>query len=256
MQSGIFARILAVALTGTLASQQSVAQHATANDIADGARAYRDTCANCHGPDGNLIEGIDLGRGLYRRPLSDSELAEIILNGIPGTPMPPNPGMVPEQADKIVAYLRDLSAEFRDPAAGGDRIRGREIFFGEGECTECHAVLGTGARHGPDLSNIGRERRAIELEAALIDPGAVVQPTGRTYRVVSPGGEVVTGRLLNHDTFTVQIIDTDERLRSFDKASLADFGFVESTMPAYGEQLSGQEIADLVSFLVSLQEQE
>ena len=31
------------------------AQHATAFDIEDGGRAFRNTCANCHGPDGDQI---------------------------------------------------------------------------------------------------------------------------------------------------------------------------------------------------------
>jgi cytochrome c oxidase cbb3-type subunit III len=236
-------------------SRAAWAQHATANDIADGGRAYRDSCANCHGPDGDLIAGIDFGRGIFRRPLADEDIAAIIINGIPNTPMPATPSMSPEQAAKIVAYIRSLAEDVRDPAAAGDPGRGRSIFFGKGNCTDCHAVRGVGARHGPDLSSIGQERRAVELEASLLDPGAIVQPTGRSYRVVLPNGDVVNGRLLNHDTFTVQLIDTDEKLRSFVKADLRDYGFADSPMPSYRESLSGQEIADLVSYLVSLQGQ-
>ena len=69
------------------------AQHATAFDVEDGRRVYQSSCANCHGPDGNLIAGIDFGRGVYRRPLTDDELAGIIIDGIPNTPMPPTPTM-------------------------------------------------------------------------------------------------------------------------------------------------------------------
>jgi len=253
-------RTMVGAIIITAAGMQGVAgsaaaQHATANDIADGERAYGESCVVCHGPDGDLIAGIDLGRGLFRRPLTDEEITGIIINGIPDTPMPPTPGMTAEQAEKIVAYIRSLADDSRDPAAGGDTARGRSLFFGNGECAECHAVAGTGARHGPDLSAIGRERRAVELEASLLDPAAIVQPTGRTYRVVLPDGETVTGRLLNHDTFTVQLIDTDDRLRSFVKTDVAEHGFAETPMPSYRDTFSAGEIADLVSYLVSLQGQ-
>ena len=231
------------------------AQHATASDIADGERAFQDNCANCHGPDGNLIAGIDLGRGLMRRDYTDAELVGIIINGIPDTPMPPTPRMSEPQAERIVAYLREQAADATGPAIEGDIGRGRRLFFGDGGCADCHAVAGAGARHGPDLSNIGRERRALELEASLLDPAGVVLPTGRSYRVVTAAGEVVTGRLLNHDTFTVQLIDTNEKLRSFIKADLREHGFAPSSMPAYGDTLSAQQIADLVSFMVSLQGQ-
>ncbi len=71
----------------------SSAQHATAFDIENGARAYQGTCAACHGPDGNLIAGIDFGRGLFRRPYTDDEMARIIIGGIPNTPMAPSPAM-------------------------------------------------------------------------------------------------------------------------------------------------------------------
>jgi putative heme-binding domain-containing protein len=249
-----------LALSSTLAavgwfalSNPAAAQHATEDDIADGERAYGASCANCHGPDGNLIEGIDFGRGLLRRDYADAELVGIVLDGIPDTPMPPNPGMSREQAERIVAWLRAWPEQGGGAVLLGDRARGRELFFGEGGCLGCHAVRGVGARHGPDLSEIGRERSAAELETSLLDPAAEVQPTGRSYRVTLANGEVVTGRLMNHDTFTVQLLDTSDHLRSFVKRDLRDYGFVESPMPSYRGVLSGQEIADLVSYLTSLQ---
>jgi hypothetical protein len=80
-----------------------------------------------------------------------------------------------------------------------------------------------------------------------------VEPTGRTYRVTLADGEDVNGRLLNHDSFTVQLIDTDDRLRSFVKDELREHGFAASPMPSYRDTLTAPEIADLVSYLTSLQ---
>ena len=63
----------------------------------------------------------------------------------------------------------------------------------------------------------------------------------------------MTGRRLNEDTYTVQLIDDQERLRSFDKASLREFTvLMESPMPSYADQLTEQELADLLAYLVSL----
>jgi len=243
-----------VAIGGLIVfSASAEAQHATASDISDGERAFADNCANCHGPDGNLIAGIDLGRGMFRREYADAELVGIIMNGIPNTPMPATPRMTEAQAERIVAYLRSRATDATTPALVGDADRGRSLFFGRGDCLDCHAIRGVGSRHGPDLSNIGRERRAVEIEASLIDPAARVDPAGRSYRVVTADGAEVVGRLLNHDTFTVQMIDSDERLRSFVKDDLNEHGFAATSMPAYGDSMSTQEIADLVSFLVSMQ---
>ena len=229
-----------------------LAQHATAFDVEDGGRAFASNCAGCHGPDGNLIAGIDLGSGLFRRPLSDAEIVGIILNGIPNTPMPATPRMTEPQAVRIVAYLRASAESARSASAAGDPARGRRIFEGKGECADCHRVHGWGSRFGPDLSRIGLERRAAELELSLLDPEAEVQPTNRYYEVMTADGEKVTGRLLNHDTFTVQMLDADEQLRSFAKADLRRHGFIETPMPSYRNELDAQEITDVVSYLVSL----
>ena len=88
-------------------------------------------CANCHGPDGDVIAGIDLGRGQFRRPLTDDDLVRIIRTGIPNTPMPASP-MTVEQAQKIVAYLRARAAAARGSVVAGDAARGKAAFDGKG----------------------------------------------------------------------------------------------------------------------------
>ena len=229
----------------------ALAQHATAFDVQDGRRVYEGLCAACHGPDGNLIAGIDFSRGVFRRVFSDDELAATIMGGIPNTPMPPNPTMRPDEALRVVEYVRSMS-EGRDTKADGDARRGRALFEGKGECRDCHAVRGEGSRVGPDLTRIGLLRRAGELERSLLDPKAEVQPENRFYKVSPTNGQPVVGRLLNRDTFTVQLMDLDERLRSFQMADLRDHGFDDTPMPSARDKLSTQEIADVVSYLSSL----
>lgn len=244
---------LALCATSFVLITPASAQHATAYDVEDGARVFASICANCHGPDGNLILGIDLGRGQFRRSYTDNELANVISNGIPNTAMPPSPNLNEEQVERVVAYLRSNAEPRPTLTRAGDAVRGKALFEGRGECTECHRVGDNGSRTGPDLSRIGRLRRAVELEQSLLDPTAEVQANNRFYRVVTASGEEVTGRLLNHDTYNVQMLDWEERLRSFAKADLREAGFDETPMPSYAKKLNAQQIADLVTYLVSLQ---
>jgi putative heme-binding domain-containing protein len=227
------------------------AQHETAFDIEDGGRVYRQSCANCHGPDGNEIQGIDLGRAQFKSAKTDEDLVRIIRQGVPGTPMPAT-NMSEEQAKRVVAYLRSLAATKRSSSATGDAVRGKTVFESKGACASCHRVNGTGSRLGPDLSRIGQLRRSSDLERSLVEPNAEVLPAGRFYRVVTKDGATVTGRLLNIDTFTVQMMDTKEQLRSFVKATVREHGFIPSPMPSYRSSLTAQELADVVSYLVSL----
>ena len=138
------------------------------------------------------------------------------------------------------------------PPPPGDAANGKAIFEGKGQCTNCHRIKGNGSRFGPDLSEIGA-RRPDQLQTAILDPDAEVLPANRIYRVVDKSGAVTVGRLLNLDTFTVQMIDQKEQLRSFEKTNLREYGFVEkSPMPSYKGKLTDQEVADLVNYLYSL----
>jgi hypothetical protein len=99
---------------------------------------------------------------------------------------------------------------------------------------------------------VGRLRSAAELEVSLRAPERVVLPAHRFYRVVPRRGEPVSGRLLNQDAFSVQLLDTDEQLRSFATDTLREHGFIDPGMPSVEGLLSDQEVADLVAYLVSL----
>jgi cytochrome c oxidase cbb3-type subunit III len=243
--------IAVLTLSAWMTPSTVLAQHETAADLLDGERAYRQSCANCHGPDGDVIAGIDLGRGQFRRQLSDEDLVRIIRTGIPNTPMPAT-SMTVEQAQKIVAYLRATAATKRAGGVTGDGARGLAIFQGKGGCANCHSVSGSGSGVGPDLTRIGALRGALELQRALLEPAADVQAANRFYRVVLKDRTVVTGRLLTHDTFTVQLLDTKERLRSYVKSDLREHGFIDTPMPSYRSTMTAQEIADIVSYLISL----
>jgi putative heme-binding domain-containing protein len=246
----------AVLLTALIAAVSSrtplLAQHETASDLLDGERAFKQNCANCHGPDGDQIQGIDLGRGRFRRQMTDADLVGIIRNGIPNTPMPASSTMSVAQAQQIVAYLRSRAATTAVASVIGDAARGKALVASKGNCSSCHRIEGAGSRIGPDLSSIGAQRRAAELQRALIDPNADVQPQNRFYRVTLKDGTKVEGRLLGHDTFSVQLLDTREQLRSFAKSDLRDAAFIASPMPSYRDTLTPQEIADVVSYLSSL----
>jgi mono/diheme cytochrome c family protein len=63
----------------------------------------------------------------------------------------------------------------------------------------------------------------------------------------------VTGRRLNEDTYTVLLIDAQERLVSLLKADLREYTIIKtSPMPSYKDTLTPAERADLLAYLLSL----
>lgn len=217
-------------------------------DAEAGAARFVRTCAGCHGMDGDEVAGVDLASGQFRRVSTDEDLENIITNGIPGTAMPPT-GIGGSRAREIVAYLRFLSSR---PPLTGDAERGKAIVEGKGRCLNCHRIEGVGSRVGPDLSSVGVARHGAELRQALLEPDAEVLPENRFVRAVKQDGAAVTGRLLNHDVFTAQLITADG-LVSLDKSKLREFSFVEkSSMPSMQGRLTEEETTDVVRYLASL----
>jgi putative heme-binding domain-containing protein len=239
-------------VSALLAPGLAWAQHETAQDLLDGQRAYNDRgCANCHGPNGDLVPGINFSAGQFRRPMTDADLSGIIRKGIPNTPMPAS-NVTEAQAGQIVAYIRSLAAGKAAAVIKGDSARGKLVYDSKGSCASCHSIAGVGGRKAPDLGNVGQARRAPELERALLDPQADVQPNHRYYRVVLNDGTAVTGWLMGFDTFNIRMMDGKEQLRSFVKSDLRSHGFIESPMPSYKNTLTPQELADVVSYLSTL----
>src|SRR5205814_1414896 len=162
------------------------------------------SCSGCHGPDGISVPGVDLGHGRFKRASSDADLVRIIRQGIQGTAMPANEFLAVSDAEAIVAYLRSMASATSAISVPGDAVHGKALFEGRGGCLSCHQVGGKGSGFGPELSQVGLARRAVELERSLLDPDAEILPENRSVRVVTRHGVTHTGRLLNHDTFTVQ----------------------------------------------------
>jgi len=179
----------------------------------------------------------------------------IIQNGIPGTPMPPS-SYPAAQAQTIVAYIHSMkeSSTKAGTSLQGDPIRGKAIFESKGQCLNCHQVNDRGTSFlGPDLSNIGGTRRSVDLERSVVDPSAEVRPANRTVRIVSKDGTTILGRLLNQDTYSLQILAANGKLMSYSKADVREFEIMKtSPMPSYKDKLSDQELADLVSYLGTL----
>jgi cytochrome c oxidase cbb3-type subunit III len=255
LRLGLAACVLVFLATSVVrvATQGLSADHQYSSaDIEAGSRLYSAQCATCHGPNGDMVTGIDLRRGLFRRSVSDEDIASVVTTGIATSGMP-SFRLQPTELTAIVAFIRAGFDPTGTAAKVGNAARGRTLFAGKGACATCHRVNGVGPRSAPDLSDVGSVRTASTLQRTLLDPTAGMMPINRPVRIVTKDGATLRGRRLNEDTFTVQIIDESERLRSFVKADLRAFEVgTTSPMPAATTTLSPDEVADVLAYLLSL----
>ena len=230
---------------------------------------FRANCAFCHGLGAHGGgRGPDLTRTPKKHGDADAEIFNTINNGVPGTAMPPNGatqqgvGMTEEEIWQVVTYIR--SVEKKPGAITGDAKHGRELFYGNSGCATCHMFEGKGGRLGPDLTAAGTSRATEYLAESLRNPSRRLAEgiseamkefsvEYETVDAVTKDGTNLRGTLLNEDSFTIQFMDTREKVHSLDKASLKSLRKSrESLMPAYDEKaLPEKDLQDLLAFLVS-----
>jgi cytochrome c oxidase cbb3-type subunit 3 len=222
------------------------------SDIQYGAQIFATQCTACHGTSGDQIPGVNFRAGQFKRVVSDNDLRATITNGVPGTAMQPF-AFGASELTGIVSYLRNMNSFDARGLMVGNAANGQALFAGAGNCASCHAVNGKGPRVAPDLGDIGSLRTAELLHRTLLDPAASMLPANRSVHAVTKDGKIIDGRRLNEDTYTVQLIDEQERLVSLTKADLREFTVLKTTpMPSYKDKFSAQELADLEAYLLSL----
>ena len=91
-----------------------------------------------------------------------------------------------------------------------------------------------------------------QLERSIVDPSVEMAAEYRVYQVITKSNVTAKGTLLNQDTFSVQMRDNSDKLMSYWKQDLKEYGFLPSPMPSYRNVLTPQEIADVVAYLVSV----
>ena len=232
--------------------------------IAEGRDAYNRVCTACHGAEGTPGDrGPALaapGRRYVRQ--TDRDLFDAILKGIPGTPMP-SLGLSETDAWKVTAYVHGLRGTAIDTPAPGNVPHGEQIFWTKAECGNCHMLRGKGGLIGPDLTNIAGQRKLSSIRDALTKPRHRVYGDGgqiesilyplssyRTVRVVTRDGKTTRGVVKNEDSFSLQIMGTDNALHLFTRDELREVVDEPGLMPTdFDKRLSAEEFQDLMAFL-------
>jgi putative heme-binding domain-containing protein len=218
-----------------------------------GKAEFQKVCGNCYSVSMATSQRMD--RAQWTGVVND-----MVSRGAQGTQ---------QDLDNIIAYLTanygigkpvtaapaaapQASTPAATPLCEAEIVKATGLIKANG-CLLCHRIGDMGSYVGPNLSDIGASRSAEDIQAALVSPGKDVRPENRSVRLVTKDGRVVTGRILNQDGFSVQIIDSESQLRSIQKANLREFTIVTANpMPSYADRMSTQDIAGLVQYLTSL----
>lgn len=248
---------LILALAATLMAQHekdgdATKKHPFIGDpaaIDAGKKMFVNGCAACHGAEGQGGRGPNLRERVFWHPVEDQTLFDAIQKGIPGGM--PAANLPPDDAWRIVAFVRSLTAPAVEQKAPGSVANGEKLFAGKGGCLGCHRVGGQGGQLGPDLSNAGAMRAMPQLREAIVDPDADGAVGYRAVTVVLRNGQTLKGVARNRTNYSLQLQDAQGKLHLIDVGNVKEMTISKgSPMPKnYRERLTKQEVDDLVSFL-------
>ena len=151
---------------------------------------------------------------------------------------------------KQSAHLDELLAALKN----GDIRRGQAIFNSQkAACFSCHALGYQGGHVGPDLTSIGTVRTERDLLESIVYPSASFVRSFEPFIVTTKSDESYSGILRKDAADEVVLVTGPNAEARIARADIAEMrpGTV-SLMPAgLDEQLTRQELADLLAFLKS-----
>jgi cytochrome c oxidase cbb3-type subunit 3 len=224
-------------------------------DLAEGKATFRSNCAFCHGLTGAGGRGPALNTGRFLHGSTDEDLRNVIRNGVSGTTMPAFELLQPDDIEKVVVFIRSLSGSGGGGSAtvAGDIVKGRQVYERSG-CTGCHRIGTQGGVLGPELTRVGAGRPVDYLRESILNPSADVPDEFAAVTVVTRDGKRMSGIRINEDTFSLQLRDTSQNFRMFQKGEVQEvIHETKSLMPAYAK-LAPEDLQNLLAYLASLRE--
>lgn len=240
----VLAAVPALALSGALWA--ALAQEQAANPFAADSSAapagmaiYNATCASCHGPAGIGGSGPALNT---QQSDGDAALFHIIQNGVDGTAMPSFASLSDENIWRLVTYIRSLTVQPAPPAPVANAKAGEALFFGQGGCTACHEVNGSGLDLASDLSAEG-----LKPVATIRDALGHAAAHPRFVTVTMADGTKLTGLVQAEDIFTLHLKQRDGKLGLLAKAKVKNIA--DAANPLAGLRLSDKDKDDIAAYL-------
>ena len=138
----------------------------------------------------------------------------------------------------------------------GNAIHGRSRFFAANtqQCINCHRVHGTGKSVGPDLDGIGKKRTREQLLESILHPSKEIDAKYKMVAIVTASGNVHTGFVLKETNEALVLQPASGEMLRIKKDSIDARRTLQSSIMPDGlaEQMTSQELADLLAFLQSL----
>lgn len=139
-------------------------------------------------------------------------------------------------------------------ALTGDHIRGRQVFFQQAQCKNCHRIDKEGTDVGPDLTQIGKKLDRAKLLESILEPSKTIDQPYVAYLIEMTNGTTLTGMIVKRSADEIVVKDSQGKVSALPATS------VESVTPQRVSimpelllrDLTARDVADLLEYLQSL----
>jgi len=232
--------------------------------IQAGQARFGSECGFCHGRDaGGGESGPDLIRSaLVAQDVRGDKIAPVIRQGRPDKGMPGS-NLSDSDIAAIVAFIHDAKTKAESEGGGrrtvdvadlqtGNAEAGKAYFNGAGGCAKCHSLT------SGDFAKIGARYEGLALLHRLLYPGSGGRGSGPaparpTATVTTRDGQVVTGKLVQLDEFTILLTDANGWSRSWPVKQVRIS--VDNPLQAHVDQLAkytDKDMHDVFAYLQTL----
>jgi putative heme-binding domain-containing protein len=149
-----------------------------------------------------------------------------------------------------------LKSSFADGfERGRDLARGHQIFQTAG-CIKCHGFRGEGVKSAPDLTEIAKKYKGVDLLRQVIEPSAVILEGYENHVFELKNGDFVIGRIVKEEPDGWRVV---ANLQEPDKVELVKRDSIKSLLKSRLSPMptgllvtfTREEILDLIAFLQS-----
>jgi cytochrome c oxidase cbb3-type subunit 3 len=220
-------------------------------------------CGFCHGRDAGGGEGGPdlIYSTLVAEDVRGDKIGPVIRQGRPDKGMPGS-NLSDTDIAAMVAFIHDTKVKAASAGGGrrtvdvedlqtGNAEAGRRYFAGAGGCAKCHSLTG-------DFANVGARYQGLALLHRLLYPGSGGRGSGPaparpSVTVTTRDGQVVSGKLMHLDEFTVLLTDANGWSRSWPVEQVKVS--VDDPLRAHVEQLgryTDKDMHDVFAYLQTL----
>lgn len=149
---------------------------------------------------------------------------------------------VDQNKETVAAYRAALEQE-------GKVAMGKEIF--KANCSICHQVRGQdGVAYGPDLGTV-HNWKPEDLLANIVNPSLSIAPGFDLWEVVKTTDEKMMGIIINETATAIELKISPEQQTTINRSDIRSMQIIPSMsiMPAFGQKLSVDALADLIAYL-------